>query len=309
MIVCVSDHNDDALNLPYVEDGLPGEVAAVDRPIIQPVVSVPRRLGDRAAEHLQGGLRLRRPSSGTTPFAEFPYITDPQHFADHVLIKYRADQPGVRRINDFDEYGEAYSDPHSEKTNYGQPVVFHKNGDPEAYLHKSLPGTVNGGTWPAPFQEAFADQTSALGLLTFTAQGDLPIRWTVKASLATEDSARYGRAHGRRPPRVGGLVAGLLRRWREADDAAVPGHQQPGPGHHDGRQPAAADGRRLRWPDQTITREITTVQTVAGAHDRQDRSRRRRPSRRASRCMRRPRPRIRQGQEARHEAVPPALAA
>ena len=197
-----------------------------------------------------------------TPFAEFPYITDPQHFANHVLIKYRADQPGVRRINDFDEYGEAYNDPHSEKTNYGQPIVFHKNGDPEAYLHKSLPGTVDGNIWPAPFQEAFADQTSALGLLTFTAQGDLPRRWTVTGPWRPRIGA-LRRAHRRRAACVGGLVAGLLRRRCEADDAAVPGHQQPGAGQHPRDQPAAADDHGS-GATNTITREITTVQTVAG---------------------------------------------
>ena len=261
VIVCVSDHNDDALNLPYVEDGLPGEVAAVDRPIIQPVMSC---LGVSAIEPLNTykvGMGYDT-EQWYAPFAEFPYITDPQYFADHVLIKYRADQPGVRRINDIDEYGEAYSDPHSEKTNYGQPVVFHKNGDPEAYLHKSLPGTINGGTWPAPYIEAFADQTSALGLFTFTAQGDLPIRWTVKASLATEDSARYVE-----------LTDDALRAWEASWQAYYDGGAKPTMPLCPGTNSPAPDTtvvvnlplQTTTVMGQTITREITTVQTVAGA--------------------------------------------
>src|SRR4051794_23690226 len=36
VIVCVSDHPDGDQNEPYISDGLPGEVAAVNRPIIQP---------------------------------------------------------------------------------------------------------------------------------------------------------------------------------------------------------------------------------------------------------------------------------
>jgi hypothetical protein len=264
VIVCVSDHGDASRNLAYVSDGLRGEVAAVDRPIIKPLVSC---LGASAIEPLNTykvgfGYAVER---WYTPFAEFPFITDPQHFKDHVLIKYRADQPGVRRINDFDEYGEAYSDPHSEKTNYGQPIVFHRNGDPEAYLHKSLPGTIDGGTWPAPFKEALADQTSALGLLTFTAQGDLPLRWTVKASLATEASARYAE-----------LTDDQLRAWEAAwqayyDGAGAkptmplcPGTNSPAP---DARTVVNLPQHTVTLPGttQTITREITTVQTVAGA--------------------------------------------
>ena len=263
VIVCVSDHGDDSRNLAYVSDGLPGEVAAVDRPIIKPVMSC---LGASAIEPLNTykvGFGYAT-EQWYTPFAEFPYITDPQHFADHVLIKYRADQPGVRRINDFDEYGEAYSDPHSEKSNYGQPIVFHKNGDPQAYLHKSLPGTINGGTWPAPFVEAMADQTSALGLLTFTAQGDLPLRWTVKASLATEDSARYAE-----------LTDDALRAWEASWQAYYDGGAKPTmalcPGTN---SPAPDDIHVVNLPQKTvtvpggtntITREVTTVQTVAGA--------------------------------------------
>lgn len=206
IIVCVSDHPSDQ-NEPYIEDGLPGEVAAVNRPIIQPLVSC---LGASAVEPLNTykvgfGYDVeqwydptwRKAFLNDGVFGPGLSFGDPQAFDtdadqefDHVFIKYRAEQAGVRRFNDFDEFGEEYSNPHSEKTGYGQPVVFNRNGDRYAYLHKSLPGTVNGGGIGAAWQEALADQTSALGLLTFTAQGDLPLVWHLKASLAPEAYAR-----------------------------------------------------------------------------------------------------------------------
>ena len=48
-IVCMSDHEDSGQNEPYVQDGLPGEVAAKNRPIIQPIVAA---LGVSAVEGL-----------------------------------------------------------------------------------------------------------------------------------------------------------------------------------------------------------------------------------------------------------------
>jgi hypothetical protein len=206
VIVCVSDHPTDQ-NEPYVSDGLPGEVAAINRPIVAPGVSA---LGVSAVE----GLNTYKVGFGYT--AERPYddtwkdlflndavigpglsFGDPQAFDfnhdghfDHVFIKSRVKQDGVRRYNDIDEFGEEFNNG-PEKDSYGQPVIFDTdNGDPYAYLHKSLPGTVDGGNLLDVFQEAFADQTSALGLLTFTAQGDLPITWSLKPSLAPES---YGR--------------------------------------------------------------------------------------------------------------------
>ena len=53
-------------------------------------------------------------------------------------MKTRAEQPGVRRVNDIDDFGESFADPHSEKSDHGQPEVFNVNGDPQAYLHNSV---------------------------------------------------------------------------------------------------------------------------------------------------------------------------
>jgi hypothetical protein len=264
VIVCVSDHNDNVLNQPYQSDVIPGEVATADRPIVQPIVSC---LGASAIAPLNTykvGFGYAT-TQWYRPFAEVGLgpITDPQAFADHVLIKYRADQPGVRRVNDFDESGELYSDPHSDKAGYGQPIVFHRNGDAQSYLHKSLPGTVDGGSWPAAFQEAFADQTSALGLLTFTAQGDLPLVWTVKASLAP-DSYRKSVT----------LTDDMLRAWAASWQAYYNGGAKPAmalcPGTN---SPAPATTVVVNLPQQSvpvpgtntvITKETTVIQTVAG---------------------------------------------
>ncbi len=95
---------------------------------------------------------------------------DPQAFdadhnglLDHVIVKSRPQQAGVRRYNDMDEFGEQFNNG-VEKSSYGQPIVFDVSGsgDPFAYLHKSLPGTVDGGFAPlATWLEGEADQTSA----------------------------------------------------------------------------------------------------------------------------------------------------
>ena len=239
VVVCTSDHNDDVLNQPYQKDVVPGEVATPDRPIIKPKVAA---LGVSAF----APLNTYKVGFGYDtvqwyePFAEKGVgpITDPQHFHDHVMVKYRADQPGVARVNDFDEFGEEFNDAHTEKSGYGQPVVFHKNGDDFAYLHKSLPGTVDGGAWPVAFQEAFADQTSAAGLLTFTAKGDLPLKWTIKAVAGYRRLQPYVTVGCRLPGQVGVRLAGVLQGWSQASDAAGTGHQLARPGHRGGREPA-----------------------------------------------------------------------
>jgi hypothetical protein len=206
IIVCVSDHPDGDQNEPY-EPADDGEVAATNRPIIQPIVSA---LGVSAVEPLNTykvgfGYEVEQwydfdwYAAFNTDKADGFWWGDPQAFFtttkwnegfSHVIIKDRPEQDGVRRYNDIDEFGEEFNDPHSEKSSYGQPTVFHRDGDQYAYLHKSLPGAIDGGYYGDTFLEGNADQTEESGLLTFTAQGDLPISWALKASLAPE---RYGR--------------------------------------------------------------------------------------------------------------------
>jgi hypothetical protein len=184
VIVCVSDHEDSGQNEPYVADGLPGEVAAVNRPIIQPTLAA---LGVSAVSNLHTyklgfGYSIERWYAPHRIADSPPFtldLTDPMGSPfgfTHVYVPTRVEQPGVLRINDIDDFGESFDNPHSEQADHGQPVVFNQNGDAQAYLHNSLnPDGSGRGPW---------------GLLTFTTQGDLPISWTVKSSLAPEAYSR-----------------------------------------------------------------------------------------------------------------------
>jgi len=184
-IVCKSDHEDSGQNEPYIQDGLPGEVAAKNRPIIQPTLAA---LGVSAVEPLNTyklgfGYEVEEWYAPHTiadnPVFELP-LTDPMakwSGFTHVWIPTRVEQDGVLRHNDIDDFGESFADPHHERADHGQPEVFHMNGDAQAYLHNSIAGPDGSGRGP-------------WGLLTFTTEGDLPISWTVKASLAPEAYSR-----------------------------------------------------------------------------------------------------------------------
>jgi hypothetical protein len=193
-IVCKSDHEDSGQNEPYIEDGLPGEVAAVNRPIIQPEIAA---LGVSAVEPLNTykvgfGYSIERwyephviadnPAFEldlTDPMAawsDFTHVWVPTRI-DGPVFDATEDGPGVMRVNDIDDFGESFASPHYERADHGQPDVFHMNGDPQAYLHNSVDGPDGSGRGP-------------WGLLTFTTQGDLPISWKVKASLAPVDYMR-----------------------------------------------------------------------------------------------------------------------
>jgi hypothetical protein len=70
-----------------------------------------------------------------------------------------------------------FGHPPAPRADHGQPEVFHRAGDPYAYLHNSV--TAPDGSGRGPF-----------GLLTFTTEGDLPISWAIKASLGPERDLR-----------------------------------------------------------------------------------------------------------------------
>jgi hypothetical protein len=286
IIVCVSDHPADQ-NEPYISDGLPGEVAAINRPIVTPFVSA---LGVSAIEGLNTykvgfGYSADRPYDNTWKdaflsdgvFGPGMSFGDPQAFDlnhdghdDHVVILSRAQQAGVRRYNDIDEFGEQFNNG-LEKSSYGQPVVFDTdNGDPFAYLHKSLPGTVDGGGLLEVWQEALADQTSALGLFTFTAQGDLPLSWSLKASLAPE-------SYGKSVSINYAYLAAWNKQWQDYYDCKGNLPSLPlAPGTN---SPASDDGNDCNAPvsgppagttaapASTTTNTTTTIiQQVAGAN-------------------------------------------
>ena len=213
VIVCISDHQDASQNEPYIADGLPGEVAAINRPIIQPTIAAlgVSALTSQNTYKVGFGYAVQR---GYNPFwrQKFNNVggdplgqdTDGDGQFDATWIIPRPEQRGVRRYNDIDEFGESFNNG-PEKAGYGQTVFFDVSGqgDPFAYLHKSLPGTVNGGPF-ASLIEANADQTDSSGLFTFSAQGDLPLSWAVKPSLAPES---YGRKVT--------LTDDMLRAWHK----------------------------------------------------------------------------------------------
>jgi hypothetical protein len=169
VIVCVSDHPDADQNEPYVQDGLPGEVAATNRPIVNPTIAA---LGVSAVGPLHTykvgfgyGVQRRYDLTWRTKFGSGGDPMAGPAFGT-VTINPRIKQAGVRRYNDIDQFSEAFG---GTIADYGQPRVFDvtSTGDPFAYLHNSA------------------------GLLSFTTQGDLPISWSVKPSLAPES---YGRS-------------------------------------------------------------------------------------------------------------------
>jgi hypothetical protein len=183
VIVCVSDHEDSGQNEPY-EQADDGEVAATNRPIIQPELAA---LGVSAIEPLNTykagfGYSIERWYQPHTINDVPPFtldLTDPMGFLfddgipTHVKVPTRIERDGVLRVNDFDDFGEQFASPHYERADHGQPEAFHMNGDPYAYLHNSVAGPDGSGRGP-------------WGLLTFTTQGDLPLTWSLKASLAPE---------------------------------------------------------------------------------------------------------------------------
>jgi hypothetical protein len=171
IIVCISDHPDRDQNEPYVQDGLPGEVAATNRPILAPTIAAlgVSAVGPLHTYKLGFGYTVQKRydltwrnlfNSGGDPMAR-------NGFNAVEVDSNRPHQAGVRRYNDIDQFSEAFASG-IPRSFYGQPQVFDVSGtgDPQAYLHNSA------------------------GLLTFTTQGDLPISWTIKPSLAPESYAR-----------------------------------------------------------------------------------------------------------------------
>jgi hypothetical protein len=144
----------------------------------------------------------------------------------------------------YEPFAEVGLGPITDPMQFADHVVFHKNGDPYAYLHKSLPGTINGGAWPAAFQEALADQTKApMDLFTFTAQGDLPLKWTVKPSLAPTS---YSRSVA--------LTDDALRAWEASWQAYYKGGPKPAmplaPGTN---SPAPSSSVVVNAPEKAVT--------------------------------------------------------
>jgi hypothetical protein len=184
IIACVSQHDGDE-NQPY-EQAANGEVAATNRPKLRPTIASIglSPIGDLHTFKIGLGYATDAWYSNPNDLFDplFPAsLTDPQllpfpsNNASFVEVDARADQPGVRRVNDIDVSGEQYSPFDADTADHGQVQVFRKAGDPYSFC--VAPDNCGG----------------SLGvghLLAFDAQGDLPISWTVKASLAPESYKR-----------------------------------------------------------------------------------------------------------------------
>ena len=143
IVICVSRHGDAAQNEPY-DQAAGGEVAATNRPILQPTVA---SIGLSAISNLHTfkigfGYSTKSwyadPNSLSDPV--FPLtLTDPQivpfpsNDPQFVSVLARPDQPGVRRVNDIDVSGEQYSPFDADTAEHGQVQVFRKAGDPYSF--------------------------------------------------------------------------------------------------------------------------------------------------------------------------------
>jgi len=209
VIVCISDHEDLGQNEPYAQSAAvadANEVYAKNRPIIQPTVAtLGQAASNRAKTYKLGmGYSISRWYSTANANAGGENaalrLTDPMGFsldkvvttavpggiassiaidndAGHVRIPPRiagpvfdavSDGPGVLRVNDIDVAGEAFDNPHFEQADYGQTDVFSVKGDAQSFCL--------GGPCAA--------------IVAFGTQGDLPVSWSLKASLAAADTLR-----------------------------------------------------------------------------------------------------------------------
>lgn len=164
VVVVVSSDNQSAQNEPYLQEAN-GIVSAKNRPIITPIVSA---LGVSALTDLNTykiGFGYSTSWYSAPAFLPF-FVTDQNAVAPFaggvpafVLAAPRTD--GVydaRRVNDVDKAGESWTMPGAAD---GQTFLFAHAGDSTAWL-----------------------DSNTTGLLTTLTQGDLPISWTVRASLA-----------------------------------------------------------------------------------------------------------------------------
>jgi hypothetical protein len=163
IIVCINSHRTGPENEPYVPDGLPGQVAASNRAIIQPIISALGVSPDSGQRTYKVGFGYSVQRHYDLTWHNVFGGGDPDASSDlsTVTIDPQAKAPGVQRTNDFDEFGEQFNGP---VVDYNQPTVFNVggSGDPFAYLH------------------------SPSAVMSFNAEGDLPLTWSLKPSLAPQ---------------------------------------------------------------------------------------------------------------------------
>jgi hypothetical protein len=184
IVVCVSDHG--ALqNEPYAsEDG--GLVSAKNRPVVVPAISA---LGVSAISNLNTykvgfGYSVERwytaptyDGAGAFPF--MPLITDPNAAPTNIFtglplfVRMNPREDGdydARRVNDMDTFADEFS---GDQADLGQVRMFSAAGDSTAWTLSNN------------------NDADTLGhLITFTAQGDLPLTWTLRPSLGAPSTER-----------------------------------------------------------------------------------------------------------------------
>jgi hypothetical protein len=182
VIVCISDHGAPQ-NEPYQQEA-GGLVSAKNRPIVAPKVTA---LGVSAIEPLNTykvgfGYAVEKWYSAPSfdGAGAFPTVTDPNAapsptFGGNLPGSVRMDprEDGAydaRRVNDVDSAAEDWA---GLQADFGQTRLFKATGDLTAW---SLSNN--------------NDPDTLAHLITFTAQGDLPLTWTLRPSLAAPDSER-----------------------------------------------------------------------------------------------------------------------
>jgi hypothetical protein len=171
-IVCVSDHDDAGQNEPYGQDSQSGHhVFVKDSPILAPKVTA---FGASAVR----GLKTYRIGFG---YSAERWYTGYRRNQDAISIQPRADGDyDARGVNDVDKAGESWASLFSvsdeSDASDGQTFLFHKSGDMTAWADSSLRG------YDLDHENRY--------LLTDLTQGDLPMSWTLRPTLARPSNKR-----------------------------------------------------------------------------------------------------------------------
>jgi hypothetical protein len=253
VIVCVSDHDGEYYNRPY-EQQAGGLVSAINRPVIKPFVSC---LGVSAIEPLntyKAGFGYTAKGYNMADRAVMlKGIKDPNAVdfnydgvRDAVYIKTREDGAyDARRVNDVDSFGEEFGK--FPIADYGQTELFLLSGDPTAW-------TLSNNNHPDTLSN----------LITFTTQGDLPLKWTVRPSLGAPSTEQFVE-----------LTDDDVRAWEASWQAYYDGGPKPTMRLCPGTNSPAPDNIHVinlphtspatpAAPATVITKETKTVHTVAG---------------------------------------------
>ena len=169
-IVCVSDHADDSQNEPYGQEP-GGYIHVKDSVILAPKVTA---FGVSAIR----GLKTYRIGFG---YGVERWYKGYRAHQDAITIFPSADGSyNSRGVNDVDKAGESWASlfnvSNESDASDGQTFLFHKSGDMTAWADSSLRG------YDLDHERRF--------LLTDLTQGDLPMKWTLRPTLAPSANKR-----------------------------------------------------------------------------------------------------------------------